>query len=156
MGKQKFAEKPWLTKGIQKSCKRKNALYKLFIKTKVAEQAYKLHKNKLTNIIRNSKREYYSKTLNYNRNNLAKTWKILNKIVRNNVGRTGSPTHFMTENSIIIRDKQQIANEFNDYFVNVGPSLAGEIVEIDRKSRPERETGSVNKQSMFIRGTYGN
>ena len=40
MGKQNFAEKPWLTKGIQKSCKQKNALYKLFIKkrTKVAEQ----------------------------------------------------------------------------------------------------------------------
>ena len=62
MGKQKLAEKSWLTKGIQKSCKRENALNNLFIKkrTKVAEQAYKLYKNKLTNIIRNSKREYYS------------------------------------------------------------------------------------------------
>ena len=45
----------------------------------------------------------------------------IKQIVRNYVGRTGCPTHCMTENSIIIRDKELIANEFNDYFVNVGP-----------------------------------
>lgn len=104
MGKQKFAEKPCITKGIQKSCKRENILYKPFIKkiTKEAEQVYKLYKNKLTNIIRNSKREYYSKSLDNNRNNITKT---LNEIVRNNVGKTGCPTYFMTNNNIIISCK---------------------------------------------------
>jgi len=35
------------------------------------------------------------------------------------------------------------------------PVLAEEFVGIDKKSRRQRETGSVNKQSMIIRGTYG-
>lgn len=67
----------------------------------------------MTNIIRNSKREYYSRLLDNNKNNITKTWKILNEIARNNVGRTSCPTYFMTKDNIIINNKEQIANEFN-------------------------------------------
>ena len=61
--KEKHKKSLWITKGIINACKKKNNLYKLFIKvkTKEAEQRYKKYKNKLTDIIRTSKRLYYQK-----------------------------------------------------------------------------------------------
>lgn len=63
--KQKAAEKPWLTKGILNEFKKKNLLYKDFLKkrTKQAEHKYKTYKNKLTRIMRSTKRDYYSNLL---------------------------------------------------------------------------------------------
>ena len=45
--KPKYAEKLWLTKGISKACKKKNSLYKDFLRKRTeAEQKYKTYKNK--------------------------------------------------------------------------------------------------------------
>jgi len=58
----------------------------------------------------------------------------------------------MTKNNIVIGDKEQIVNEFNDYlYIYFGQCWSQSAWGIDKKSRMERETGSVKKQSMFIR-----
>nr|XP_049607049.1 uncharacterized protein LOC125987031 [Syngnathus scovelli] len=51
--KHNSVEKPWLTKGILNACKKKNLLYKDFLKirTKEAELKYKTYKNKLIKIM---------------------------------------------------------------------------------------------------------
>ncbi len=56
----KKAECPWLTKGLINACSKKNTLYREFIKykTQESENKYKKSKNKLTNILRASKKEY--------------------------------------------------------------------------------------------------
>ena len=57
--KRKYDAKPWITKGLLNACKKKNKLYKDFIKykTKAAERQYKVYKNKLTMIMRQVKKE---------------------------------------------------------------------------------------------------
>lgn len=42
----KYAECPWISRGLQNACKKKNALYKVYIKekTKDAENTYKKYK----------------------------------------------------------------------------------------------------------------
>ena len=64
--------KPWMTKGIKNACKKKNQLYKIFLKdrNKESETRYKKYKNKLTNIIRTSKKDYYYKILDQHKNNI--------------------------------------------------------------------------------------
>ena len=59
--KSKHASCPWITKGLQNACKKKNTLYKEFIKvqTKEAEARYKKYKNKLTHIIRMSRKDFF-------------------------------------------------------------------------------------------------
>uniref|UniRef100_A0A1A8B5D8 Helentron 4 helitron-like transposon replicase/helicase/endonuclease n=1 Tax=Nothobranchius furzeri TaxID=105023 RepID=A0A1A8B5D8_NOTFU len=51
-------KKPWITYGIVKACKKKNHLYRIYLKqrTKSAEERYKTYKNKLINIIRMNKK----------------------------------------------------------------------------------------------------
>ena len=50
--------KPWISKGLMKSIKRKNKLYKQFLQSRnpVIESKYKTYKNKLTHSIRIAKR----------------------------------------------------------------------------------------------------
>lgn len=78
----KYLKSPWLTKGLINACKKKNNLYKLFIKlkSKEAENKYKLYKNKLTDIIRLAKKSYYKKLLLDNKSNIKGTWDVLNYI----------------------------------------------------------------------------
>lgn len=56
-GKKK--DQPWITKGIKNACKKKNNLYRYFLKsqTKEAENRYKKYKNKLLWIIKNRKKK---------------------------------------------------------------------------------------------------
>lgn len=50
--------KPWLTPGLINACKKKNNLYRQFLKhrTDQSERKYKTYKNKLTNILRYSEK----------------------------------------------------------------------------------------------------
>ena len=151
--KHNSVEKPWLTKGILNACKKKNLLYKDFLKirTKEADCKYKTYKNKLIKIMRNSKRNYYSKILEDNKNNIINTWKVLNEIIKNRTGKPGYPSYFLNSNNITIDDFTMIAEEFNDYFVGIGPTLAEGIAKKDSTSEPIKDVPVA--ESMVLSGT---
>ena len=144
-------EKPWITKGINNACKKKNLLYKKILKdrNKDSEIKYKKYKNKLTNIIRTSKKDYYHKLLDYHKNNIQGTWKTLNSIIKNGTGKDGYPNYFKNKNKIMENPKE-IANEFNNFFVNVGPNLANEIEEPREKDGLDEKLINLNPHSIFI------
>lgn len=54
------------------------------------------------------------------------TWKIINEIINKPSSNKSFHDKF-TNNDGIIQDPTEIANEFNNYFVNIGPSLAAGI-----------------------------
>ena len=53
--------RPWMTKTLINACRKKNTLYRQFLKNRApdSENKYKLYKNKLTSILREKKKEYY-------------------------------------------------------------------------------------------------
>ena len=119
---------PWITKGLLKSINKKNRLYKQYLKnpTNVNLQKFKTYKNKLSMLIRKSKRMYLFKKFENSRNNMKKTWQEINTIIGK--GKRKSPhCKFRGDNDNIITDSQDISNKFNDFFVNVGPKLASSI-----------------------------
>ena len=80
----KKREKLWLTKGLIKACKKKNRLYREFIKhrTKEKEDKYKKYKNRLTWIMRLQQKNYYEQLLNKHTNNIIATWSVLNDMIK--------------------------------------------------------------------------
>lgn len=143
--KSKRNKSPWLTKGIINACKKKNNLYKLFIKSKTveAELRYKRYRNKLTDIIRSSKQLYYRQLLYENKNNIKRTWDTLNSLIKNGCSKSMYPEYFIDKNNEH-HNKTEIVNSFNNYFVNIGPQLAAEI--------PNRvaEASITRNQSTFF------
>ena len=81
--KRKRPDKPWMTNGLKNACRKKNLLYKEFLKTRtnVSEEKYKKYKNKLTAILRHCEKQYFTELLEINKGNMKETWKILNGLI---------------------------------------------------------------------------
>lgn len=45
-GKQKYVDKPWITKGLQNACKKKNTLYREYLNCKTKENGNKYKRYK--------------------------------------------------------------------------------------------------------------
>lgn len=152
-----FSEKPWITKGIQKSCKKKNKLYRDFLngRTKEAESAYKTYKTRLTSVMRLSKKNYFSAALEKNKHNIKNTWSVLNKLIKRVNPTSAIPTQFFTKDKVIINNTKEIANHFNNYFINIGPNLANEIVNSGQVDDALSKIPNLDK-SIFIQATDEN
>ena len=70
--------KPWITKGLLTSIRKKNKLY-----LAGQQDEYKCYRNKLTTLIRLSKRNYYHHYFETNVNNMKQTWKGINSLIFN-------------------------------------------------------------------------
>ena len=120
-------QKPWITQSILNSIKRKNKLYKAYLKhpCSITAERYKNYKNRLTHLLRVAERSYVKEYLEDNRTNMKKTWSLINNLLgkRTKLNLPGK----ITQNGSDITDKKEIADEFNTYLTNVGPSLAAKI-----------------------------
>ena len=83
-------------------------------------------------------------------NNLKKTWNIINDMRNKNKCKSSFPAAF-TCNDTEISDPMVIANKFNDFFVNIGPTLANNI-NITTKSADSYLQGSL-PQTIFLNQT---
>ena len=119
---------PWITKGLLKSINHKNKLYKEYVQcpSNNKKQKFKTYRNKLYGLIRKAKRLYYFQKFEQVKNNMRQTWKTKNNVIGQAQKQTLSD-QFKRNFGIIITDPTAISNEFNDFFVNVGPNLASKI-----------------------------
>src|SRR6218665_2411048 len=118
---------PWMTMALLKSCKKKAKLYKKFLKNPTPQNKLKFtqHRNKFKQIKELSESSYYAESFTQCKNDLNKTWKIIKKILHSNGDSELRHTFIIAESET--KDPLLSANSFNDYFVNIGPSLANEI-----------------------------
>ena len=126
---------PWLTKGLRKSSKRKQKLYEKFLKKRnlANEMAYKSYKNLFEKLKKNSKRSYYQEKFKKCKGNIKSTWKIMKEIVgKAKINHKNLPKQLVINNKKIT-DKTEIANNFNEFFANVGPKLAEKIPDVNEK-----------------------
>src|SRR6218665_3917596 len=88
--KRQMTDIPWITSAIRKSIKKKNSMYRKFLKEKNGNKTtlfnkYKNYRNKLTAILRAAEKGYYANKLHQHRTNLRKVWRTINEIVGKNV-----------------------------------------------------------------------
>ena len=144
-------DKPWLTNGLRNACNKKNRLYTNFVRSRTlaAEMRYKTYKNKLTTIMRVAEKTYYSKLLTDAKGNAKNTWRILNTVISKKRNTSQLPSHF-DFNGQSITCKQKIANEFNNFFVGVGPNLANNIPAVENAASIYDNMGQRPLKSMFL------
>ena len=147
----KRPNKPWMTSGLKNACKKKNLLYKYFLKSrsKQSEDKYKTYKNKLTTILRKCEKNYNTKLLELNKGNLKETWRLLNSIINKKKKTMQVGNEFENKGESITGD-ENIANGFNNYFVNVGPSLANKIPATDTHFSQYLSDSTNVKNSLFL------
>jgi exonuclease III len=115
---------PWLSDGVYNSIRRKNHLYKKFLRNpnNQNKSIYTLYKNKLNALIKISKKNYLNKKFEQENGNIKGTWKLINSLL--NKGKPNSnPSYVVKEDCVKLEDNKEIADAFNEYFVSVGAKL---------------------------------
>ena len=115
--------KSWLSEGVKKAIIHKNKLYFRFRKTPTPEnqKIYKAYKNKLNSLIRRLDIQYYKNLIEMNKNNIRKSWQVIKEIINKN--KTSNQQTAFKVNDRLTEDKDKIANGFNKFFVEIGPTL---------------------------------
>lgn len=124
----KLYQTPWITKEILAARKLKNKLCKRFIynPNDTNENNYKTSRNKFNKTKRLAKKSYYKGKFQESQGNIRQTWKLINEITNKKKQSSDLPDNFMKDGNVIT-EPNEIANNFNEYFVNVGPKLADKI-----------------------------
>ena len=132
--KYKHKKNKWISKGIIKSIEIKDKLYKLMTQHTIDDveahqyikNTFNIYRNMLKKLIRQAKRLYYIATFARFKHNIKQTWKIIKETL-NRSQRDALPNRFLVGEQYI-DDPKEIANAFNSYFINIGPSVASHIV----------------------------
>ena len=144
----KHKKQEWITKGILKSIKYRDKLYKQIKITDRNSISYNTHKTNLSTYnrilkqsIRIAKNIYYSSCFQRYKNDIKKTWATISNIMNKKVNKSEYPEFFEIDGNKVY-DKKEIANKFNSYFTNIGPKLAHDIHDVNGK---HFENFSTNK-----------
>ena len=125
LSKRKFKQfsKPWITQGLLKSIKIKNALFASGDMDK-----YKFYRNKITTLIRHSKKLYYHTYFTQYMNDMKKTWTGINEIMSRNKRKSKPIVGLkrLNENGVS-HNVAELPNVLNDFFSTVGQKLASNV-----------------------------
>ena len=124
-----------MTKALLKSCNKKAALFKKYRKTttepakSIATLNYTKYLNSLRKLLKAAESNYCAEKFNKVSSDIKKTWSLLNTILNKNGKK--SPLSSLAINDVLTSDPQQIVNILNDYFINIGTSLAATFTTIE-------------------------
>ncbi len=120
----------WMSSGLLKSSRACDKLYKQQLgtaKTDPKHTKYIAYRNKLNNLKRSAKRQYYFSRLVAFKNESRKLWSVLNSVIGKTRNKMELPDKITDINNIEISGSQNIADTFCEFYTNVGANLASKI-----------------------------
>lgn len=96
-------------------------------KDQAKKTKYKQYNNLLTKLENIAKQDYYIKYFQNCQYNMKTTWRLIVTLSKRKTKALLSPAKLII-NDIVYTSKQDMANQFNNYFVNIGPDLAGSMI----------------------------
>lgn len=125
--------KNWITSGLIKSIKTRDKLY-MDLKNDTTNQElsekYRVYKNKLNNLIKKTKREFYSQQINLYKCNTKKLWKTTLDII-NKKSHDNNINKITLKNGSTIIDEKEIVDQFNLHYTQIGAQMANDIKKPD-------------------------
>lgn len=105
-------KKPWLSESLKKQIKIKNKLYRLSRQNNDSniKDLYKQFRNKLHRSIFKAEKEYYSKCLVENKNNIKKFWDILKQVINKKKSVKKTQDFLLITESLMIRNQYQMVS----------------------------------------------
>lgn len=151
--KRSTPKKPWITKGLIKSIKTKDKLYRMYISkpTPGNKLKYTKYRNYLNLLLRLSKKSHITNNIETNKNNTRKMWQTLNNLLGRNKN-SKFPDFFTNSDGHKISNNNDIAEKFNSFFTNIGSTLAAKIPDPPSDFKPPLALFN-NQHSLFLTPT---
>lgn len=122
--------KDWITQGLVKSINKKKELRKQSQKypdNKNLEQEYKIYRNKLNDLIKQTKTNFYKKQIEECPNDSKNLWNVVNQATNITYSQNKQINRIRDKNGETTYNGTKISNEFNHYFTNIGQNLIANI-----------------------------
>ena len=148
--KRKYNNKqPWLSEGLKNSIKQKNKLYLKFKKVNSAhnDELYKIYKRKLQQLMKVAEKCHYHDLLVKYSNDMKTSWGVIKSIINKNQ-KPHIQGRFKIGENLITTDNELISNKFNDFFINIGPTLAKSIPHVNKS--PLSYLGNRLIESIYL------
>ena len=126
--KRYYTRKPWLTSCLRDAIRKKNKLYYKSVKIKCmrTRKEYELYRNQLRKLLRVAEKKHYADRISENKHNSKRLWMIIKSVINRNK-KTKFQDKFKFNDGSYTTDMKIICEKFNDFFINVGPSLSKKI-----------------------------
>ena len=112
---------PWLCKSAIKCLNLKTKLYFQCKRGEICYEMYFLFSEILKRLLKLAKEQYYRKLFSNNKKSSKKTWNNINTLVTG--GKDCDARFQIKKNGNLISSPIEIANEFNEYFLNIPTDL---------------------------------
>ena len=119
----KHKHEPWYSKNIQKYRTKCRKLYKKSLEDPSKVAIYRQYRNSLNRLINAEKKNYYSEKFKSINNDIAKTWNVINSIIRKSRDK-GTIISSLRINNLLITNPVDISNEMNSHFVQAGERVS--------------------------------
>ena len=111
----RYKREPWMTDEIMADIRRRDRLAKI----KNRRSDYKKLRNEVVSKIRKAERTYLSRQVQDSVGNIKRHWNILKTVINKTNNKEEVTTDFLYKGNWI-KDKQENANSFNEFFANIG------------------------------------
>lgn len=131
--KYKHKKSAWISNGLLHSIRTRDNLYRRW-KSKdqnsldylILKGSFEFYSEYTNKAIKQAKILYYQKEFEKFKGDIKRTWKTINTILNRNRKVNNFPSHIICKSGKL-ENLQDIVNEFNDYFCNIGQELAKKI-----------------------------
>ena len=149
MSRKKAKDKPWISAGIKTSIKKRNILFKQYHakKSDENEKKWKSYRNNLVTVIRAAETIYYKNLINKHNNDCTAMWKVFGKILKNKTSST--KVIKLKHQGKTIHNAKDISETFNNFFTNIGESLAKEFSNTNEKAYTKYMNTKITKKFNF-------
>ena len=132
--KYKHKKSKWITRGLLRSIRFRDNIYKKIKLTNPASREYETLRinlktyNKIlrTSILCAAKKQFLAYTFEKYKSDIRNTWKSINEVLSKKGNKNTSPTS-LNVNGNEITNTSEITNMFNKFFTNIGNELANKI-----------------------------
>ena len=126
--KQKIPLNPWMSMGLLNSRKKKNILFRKKLRNPSPQNVnnYKTYNNLYNQLCRSAKKQYFHKKFQEFSRDGKKTWQLVNTVLGRTFEKCSMPNKLVSNGKVLSGDLE-IAEGFNNFFADIGPSLAKKI-----------------------------
>lgn len=155
--KYKHKKSKWITNGIIKSIRYRDKLYVKLKSLSPEHQQYqaalinfKTYNKILQKTIRLAKKQYFANCFLKFKSDIKKTWLTINNLINKSKRTNNFPKEFLVDGNLE-SDPEKIANEFNNFFIGIGPKLSQQICMPGNQSYKDFLKSPMENQFNFRR-----
>ena len=153
--KRRHKNNQWMTYNILNSINNRDRIYRELKSVDPNSADYTRLKQNLSVInniikkdIRREKKNYFTRTFEKYKNDIKNTWKTISGLMSKSKS-AKVPIENIIVNDKHVTNKVQIANEFNNFFVNIGPELASKIDTSNKRSYSSYMSRVIDSRFYF-------